>query len=78
MIIKLKEAKARLSELIQKAGEGDEVIITRHGQAVAKIAPIAQTDHVFRVNRKLLAFKLLSQKGPTSDEIIREDRDSRD
>lgn len=78
MIIKLKDAKARLSELIQKAGEGNDVIITRHGQAVAKIAPLTQTDQAFRVNRKLLAFKLPSQKGPTSEEIIREDRDSRD
>lgn len=78
MIVKLKDAKARLSELIQKASEGDDVIITRHGQAVAKIAPITQTDRVFRVNRKLLTFKLLSQKGPTAEAIIREERDSRD
>lgn len=31
------EAKSRLSELIRQAQEGDEVIVARNGQPVAKI-----------------------------------------
>ena len=34
------EAKAKLSELIEQAGQGKEVTITRHGKAVAKLVPV--------------------------------------
>lgn len=33
------EAKARLSELIDKAEAGETVIITRHGRRVARLVP---------------------------------------
>lgn len=33
------EAKARLSELIDKAEAGEVVVITRHGRPVARIVP---------------------------------------
>ena len=33
------EAKSRFSELIKRAQSGEEVIITRHGKAVAKLVP---------------------------------------
>jgi len=33
------EAKNRLSELVQQAGQGQEIMITRRGQAVAKLVP---------------------------------------
>ena len=33
------EAKARLSELIDQALAGKEVVITRHGRPVARIVP---------------------------------------
>lgn len=35
----ISEAKARLSELIESALEGEEVIITRRGKPVAQLAP---------------------------------------
>jgi prevent-host-death family protein len=34
------EAKARFSELIDKAGAGQSVVITRHGQPVAELKPV--------------------------------------
>ena len=34
------EAKSRLSELIERAKTGEEVTITRHGKAVAKLVPV--------------------------------------
>ncbi len=37
------DAKAKLSEILDKVSEGEEVVITRHGKAVAKVVPIAQT-----------------------------------
>jgi prevent-host-death family protein len=33
------EAKARLSELLDKVEAGEEVLITRHGKPAARIAP---------------------------------------
>ena len=33
------EAKTRLSELIRRAEEGEDVIVARHGRPVAKLIP---------------------------------------
>ena len=37
--VNLAEAKAHLSELVSKAQNGEETIITRHGQPVARLVP---------------------------------------
>ncbi len=37
------EAKAKLSEILDKVSEGEEIIITRHGKPVAKISAVART-----------------------------------
>ena len=34
------DAKAGLSELLRRAEGGEEIIVTRHGEAVAKIGPL--------------------------------------
>lgn len=39
--IGLFEAKTHLSELVARAEQGEEVIITRHNKPVARIVPIA-------------------------------------
>lgn len=36
------EAKNRLSELLDKVEQGEEVVITRHGKPVARLAPVHQ------------------------------------
>lgn len=40
--IGLFEAKTHLSELVARAEQGEEVIITRHNKPVAKLVPIGQ------------------------------------
>lgn len=40
--VNLAEAKAHLSELVSKAENGEETIITRHGQPVAKLVPTSR------------------------------------
>jgi prevent-host-death family protein len=45
------EAKARFSELLDRAEAGEEITIRRHGKAVAKITPIASIDRVGRAER---------------------------
>ena len=46
MIATLRESKTRLSELVQLANSGEEVLITVHGQPKARILPVlaAQSD----------------------------------
>ena len=40
MKVSVYEAKSKLSQMINKALEGEEVIITRNGKEVVKLAPV--------------------------------------
>ena len=40
--VNLAQAKARLSELLDRVEAGQEVIITRRGKAVAHLSPVVQ------------------------------------
>lgn len=40
--VSLAEAKAHLSELLGEVAGGEELVITRHGQPVARLSPVAQ------------------------------------
>ncbi|UCH25591.1 MAG: type II toxin-antitoxin system prevent-host-death family antitoxin [Trueperaceae bacterium] len=40
--LQLHEAKARLSELVEAALNGEEIIISRHGKPVAKLVGLAK------------------------------------
>jgi prevent-host-death family protein len=39
--VNLTQAKAGLSELLDKVEQGEEVVITRHGRDVARVSPVA-------------------------------------
>jgi len=43
--VNLAQAKARLSELLDKVEHGEAVVITRHGRAVATLSAIAPPKH---------------------------------
>ena len=38
------EAKTHLSSLLEKVSQGEEVVITKHGKAVARLVPAEQAD----------------------------------
>jgi prevent-host-death family protein len=38
--VSVSDAKAQLTDLVRRAQAGDEVILTRHGQAVVRFVPI--------------------------------------
>jgi prevent-host-death family protein len=40
MEISVTDAKAQLTELVRRAEEGDEVILTRHGQPTVRLIPV--------------------------------------
>ncbi|ODT05574.1 MAG: prevent-host-death protein [Mesorhizobium sp. SCN 65-20] len=44
MNISVAEAKAKFSELIERVEAGEEIVVTRDGKAVAKIAPPPETN----------------------------------
>jgi prevent-host-death family protein len=41
MEISVSDAKAHLTELLRRAEEGEDIVLTRYGQPVARLAPIA-------------------------------------
>jgi prevent-host-death family protein len=53
MRISVSDAKGQLTELVRRSEQGDEVVLTRHGQPVARLVPIkAVLDRAAR--RKIL------------------------
>ena len=40
MHVSVTEAKAQLTELMRRAEAGDEVVLTRHGQAAVRLVPV--------------------------------------
>jgi len=41
MKLPISDAKARLTDLVRRAEAGEEVVLTRHGHDVVRLAPIA-------------------------------------
>lgn len=73
--VSLAQAKARLSELLDKVEAGEEVIVTRHGKAVARISPAAQPKKPIDFDR-LAAFRAtMPDLGEPSVDILRRLRD---
>ena len=42
MRISVTDAKGQLTELVRRAEAGDEIVLTRHGQPVVRLAPLAR------------------------------------
>jgi prevent-host-death family protein len=53
MEVSVTDAKAQLTELVRRAEDGDEVILTRHGQPAVRLVPI-KTRPDRETRRKLL------------------------
>ena len=71
--VNLADAKTHLSELVSKAESGQETVITRRGQPVARLVPIALPKKAFR---SLAAFRATLPMARTSSaEMIRQMRD---
>lgn len=71
------EAKARFSELIDRAARGEEVVIARHGKPAVRLAPAADNRAGRRItldDLKRLRDSMPFQTVSTAD-IIRQQRD---
>ena len=71
--VNLADAKARLSELVSKAEGGEETVITRRGQPVARLVPMVSPRKAFR---SLAQFRATLPKArKASAQVIRQLRD---
>jgi prevent-host-death family protein len=77
MIASVRVAKARLSELLERAAAGEEIVITSGGRPKARLVGVgAGAPPAFRVNRALLRGR--PRRGRPAEALVREDRDARD
>ena len=65
--IGLFEAKTHLSELVARAEQGEEVIITRHNRPVARIVPFVASEREPAARRAALKALLKSAAGRRLD-----------
>ena len=77
--ISVRAAKAHLSGLLEEVARGREIVITSDGVPKARLMPISHQRErkVFTGTWEHLARMPKWKGGPTADELIREDRDSR-
>jgi prevent-host-death family protein len=52
--ISVSDAKAQLTELVRRAEAGDEIILTRHGQAAARLVAVKRKPLDAAARRRLL------------------------
>jgi prevent-host-death family protein len=71
MEVKVYDAKAQLSELIDKARRGEDVVITRYGKPVAKIVAVDTADKTPRKFGRLRGKVWISEdfNDPLPDDI---------
>jgi prevent-host-death family protein len=77
--IPVRAAKAKLSALLELVAGGQEVTITSDGVPKAVLSPVTKTERrkVFTGTWEHLKKMPPWRGGPTAEEIIREERDSR-
>ncbi len=51
--IGMHEAKTKLSQLVERAEAGEEIVIARHGKPVARLVPVARTNGLAAVRGAL-------------------------
>ena len=83
MTTTLREAKAKLSEMVKRASRGEEVVITVHGKETAKLVAMPKRSRKIDKEKWLSELDELRRKystgriGRSSEEIIAEDREDR-
>ena len=63
------EAKAKFSEMLRRAGEGEEIVVTSHGRPVARIVPPADA----RPTREQWIADLMELRKRTAGSATREE-----
>ena len=74
LMINIRAAKDAISNLVERASRGEEVVITSDGKPKARLVAMQKTEKPFKVDRALLA-SIPWRGGKRAEELIREDRD---
>jgi len=74
--ISLAKAKAHLSELLNTVEAGEEIIITRHGRAVARVSPPEKQKQAFPLKRLAALRKEVPAWTEPSANLVRQFRDA--
>lgn len=80
MIATLRESKAHLSELVNLASTGEEILITVHGEPKARLVPVTETNpDIAGWMRELAALRTSEKPAPAPSgrsalDDVREDR----
>jgi len=74
--VNLADAKARLSELIDRVEAGDSIEITRRGKAIAHLAPIPRPRKPVDVGRLRALTDSLPTQAESAADLVRAMRDS--
>jgi prevent-host-death family protein len=53
MRVSLSDAKAQLTELVRRAEDGEDVILTRHGREIVRLQPVSRPVDMERRRRAL-------------------------
>lgn len=83
MTATLRETKAKLSELVKRASQGEEVVITVHGKEMAKLVGLPARPRKLNKKKWLADLAELRRKtgtgrrGRSAEEIISEGREDR-
>ncbi len=73
--VNLAQAKARLSEILDKVEAGQDVVITRRGKAVAQVSAISRPKKPVPLENLAIFRDRISPQNRPSAEILREMRD---
>jgi prevent-host-death family protein len=71
----LADAKAQLSKLIDRVESGEEIVITRHGRAVARVTAIEQPKKPLDLEGLAEFRKTIPPWSKPSAQLVREMRD---
>ncbi|MBI1981564.1 MAG: type II toxin-antitoxin system prevent-host-death family antitoxin [Methylocystis sp.] len=70
------EAKAHLSELVERAAKGETTCVTRRGRPIAKIAPLAEPKKPVDVSMLRAITKGMATQAESAGDFIRRLRDA--
>ena len=73
MEVNVKEARSKISSLLDKTQKGEEVVILRRGKKVARLVPVDNTDKRFPDLRTFR--KSISLKGKSLSKTVIQQRD---
>ncbi|MCY4427234.1 MAG: type II toxin-antitoxin system prevent-host-death family antitoxin [Halieaceae bacterium] len=73
--VNLAQAKARLSELLDKVEAGQEVVITRRGKAVAHLSPVLRPKKALPLGELAWFRASMPRLRRPATELLREARD---